>query len=257
MLGYNIQLKYPIFYAFFFFKQNSFLLVKRIVMHLQDVDPEAFFWVGGWVGVAIRWSPVLWLNLQMAGRREMRWYVFLFFFESETTGEKFSTFPKKRGWWRDDDWNWGCYDETQVFFGGDFLEKQISSYIFIKRWSSWSCSRCFCDILWFCWWLEVVFFLNIVCEVQNEEDETLLDPYMIPKDFGIFEVIESSDSTTDAWIFTNPVELDGTFHFEREVSSRTRHNCSLQFLWDASWYYQRRPWCAEDVLFFWWFFLLL
>lgn len=64
------------------------------------------------------------------------------------------------------------------------------------------------------------FFLNIVCEVQNEEDETLLDPYMIPKDFGIFEVIESSDSTTDAWIFTNPVELDGTFHFEREVSRR-------------------------------------
>lgn len=65
-----------------------------------------------------------------------------------------------------------------------------------------------------------VFFFNFVCEVQNEEDETLLDPYMIPKDFGIFEVIESSDSTTDAWIFTNPVELDGTFHFEREVSSR-------------------------------------
>jgi len=34
-------------------------------------------------------------------------------------------------------------------------------------------------------------------KVQNEEDETLLDPYTIPKDFGIFEVIESSDSTTE------------------------------------------------------------
>lgn len=132
-------------------------MVEWIVMHLQDVDPEAFFWVGGWVGVAIRWSPVLWLNLQMAGRREMRWYVFLFFFESETTGEKFSTFPKKRGWWRDDDWNWGCYDETQVFLGGTFWRSRFLPTFLIKRWSSWSCSQCF-------WWYPVIFrWLEKLC----------------------------------------------------------------------------------------------
>ena len=112
------------------------------------------------------------------------------------------------------------------------MEKQISSYIFNKKVEFLILQPMFlvisCDFSMV--GKVVCFVLNIVCEVQNEEDETLLDPYMIPKDFGIFEVIESSDSTTDAWIFTNPVELDGTFHFERKVSSRTRHNCSLQFL---------------------------
>ena len=98
-------------------------------------------------------------------------------------------------------------------------------------------------------WKSCVFFKHIVCEVQNGEDETLLDPYMIPKDFGIFEVIESSDSTTDAWIFTNPVELDGTFHFERKVSSRLGtivacNFCEMQV--DTI----REGQCAEDVLFF-------
>ena len=232
----------------FSFLNKTVFLVKWIVMHLQDVDPEAFFWVGGWVGVAIRWSPVLWLNLQMAGRREMRWYVFLFFLNLKQSGRNFPPFQKKEA---DEEMMIEIEDvmmKHKFLWGGLFGEADFFLH-FYKKVEFLILQPMF---LWYPVILLMVgkvvcFVLNIVCEVQNEEDETLLDPYMIPKDFGIFEVIESSDSTTDAWIFTNPVELDGTFHFERKVSSRVG-NCSLQFLWDASWYYQRRPMCWRCVV---------
>ena len=70
-------------------------------------------------------------------------------------------------------------------------------------------------------------------QVQNdEEDQSLLDPYKIAKDFGIFEVVESSDLITDARILfatSMPRKQDQTilFHFYLQPSAFRRPSSLL------------------------------
>lgn len=142
---------------FFFFKRNSFF--GKMNYHASSRCWSWGIFCGGWVGwsrfffLDVRWSPVPWLNLQMAGRREMWWYVFLFFWiwNNRGGGGEIFRLSKKEA---DEEMMIEIEDVLMKhkFFSGDFLEKQISSVEFLILQPMF---------LWYpviFGWLEVVFF---------------------------------------------------------------------------------------------------
>ena len=143
--------------------------------------PSHFFFGGGlgWsrVDLHIRWSPVLWLNLQMAGRRgslknhpRLGWSFLkrLFFSNLNTTGcgGKFSTKKKLMNEMMNeiDDWNWWLKFMIEIDdvwwrlmkhkFVVDFLQKQIFSSSSLKNGGALDLATDIFVISAIFWWLD-------------------------------------------------------------------------------------------------------